>query len=96
MSRSQQSTGQAPITKLTALNVLFAFNRDEEGNLLPAFEAMQMPSTHAAVTRAKLIAQSHAGVIAWTRPADPDLGIYGDAEVLFKAGEVPDMEYGGE
>jgi len=96
MSRHQQSTGQEPVTKLSALHVVMAFDKDEDGNLLPAFDAMQMPSEHAASTRARMIANDHAGVIAWTRPADPDLGIYGDATVLFKSGEVPDMEYGGE
>ena len=96
MSRHVQSTGQEPVTKVTALHVLMAFDRDDDGNLLPAFEAMQMPSEHSAVLRAKMIAREHAGVIAWTRPANPDLGIYGDAKVLYQAGEVPEMEYGGE
>lgn len=92
MSRLQQSTGQPPVQKATTLIVLAAFERDEEGELRPAFEAQQMPSEHAAVQRAKLMSRSYAGVIAWKRPARPDEGEFGEAEVLYTAGDVPDME----
>ena len=92
MPRYQQSTGTAPVIKSTTLHVLMAFDRDDEGELQPAFEAMQMPSEHAAIMRAKLISSRHAGVIAWKRPAKPDEGEFGEAEVLFQAGDVPDME----
>ena len=86
------STGQAPVVKSTTLIVLAAFDRDEEGELRPAFEAQQMPSEHAAVQRAKLMARSYAGVIAWKRPAHPDEGQFGDPEVLWQYGDLPDME----
>lgn len=88
----QQSTGQAPVIKPTTLIVLAAFDRDDEGELRPAFEAQQMPSEHAAVQRAKLMSRSYAGVIAWKRPAKPDEGEFGEPEVLFQAGDVPDMQ----
>jgi hypothetical protein len=92
MSRNQQSSGQPPVQKSTTLIVLAAFDRDEEGELRPAFEAQQMPSEHAAVSRAKLMSRSYAGVIAWKRPARPDEGEFGEPEVLFQSGDVPDME----
>jgi hypothetical protein len=92
MLSSQQSTGQLPVQKSTTLIVLAAFERDEEGELRPAFEAQQMPSEHAAISRAKLMSRSYAGVIAWKRPARPDEGDFGDPEVLYQAGDVPDME----
>lgn len=92
MRLQQQSTGQPPVQKSTTLIVLAAFERDEEGELRPAFEAQQMPSEHAAISRAKLMSRSYAGVIAWKRPARPDEGDFGDPEVLYQTGDVPDME----
>lgn len=92
MSRIQQSTGQPPVAKSTTLIVFMAFERDEEGELRPAFEAQQVPSEHAAISRAKLMSRSYAGVIAWKRPAHPDIGEFGDPEVLWQHGDVPDLE----
>ncbi|UYO00238.1 MAG: hypothetical protein KIT02_03150 [Devosia sp.] len=88
----QRSTDQPPVVKPTTLIVLAAFERDDEGELRPALEAQQMPSEHAAVARAKLMSRSYAGVIAWKRPARPDEGEFGEPEVLFSVGDVPDME----
>lgn len=92
MRLQQQSTGQAPVQKPTTLIVFLAFERDDEGELRPAFEALQMPSEHAAVARAKLMSRSYAGVIAWKRPARPDEGEFGEPEVLCQFGDVPDLE----
>lgn len=88
----QQSSGQAPVVKSTTLIVLAAFERGEDGELRPPFEAQQMPSEHAAIQRAKLMSRSYAGVIAWKRPADPDRGDFGEPVVLYQHGEVPDPE----
>lgn len=42
------------------------------------------------------LAQSHVGVIAWSRTGDPDLGDWGPPEVLVRAGVIPDeFEAGG-
>ena len=41
---------------------------------------------------AKALAPKHAGVIAWSREANPALGEYGEPTILFQAGDVPDME----
>jgi len=49
-----------------------------------------MPSAIAATSRARSLADSKAGVIAFARSGDPDIGEFADAEVLFKAGEVLD------
>lgn len=88
----QQSTGTTPVIKSTTLHVLMAFDRGEDGELKPAFEAQQMPSEHAAVQRAKLMSRSYAGVIAWSRPAKPDEGEFGEPVVLYQHGDVPDLE----
>lgn len=92
MPRVQQSTGQLPVQKSTTLIVLAAFERGEDGELRPAFEAQQMPSEHSAIQRAKLMSRAYVGVIAWKRPAKPDEGEFGEPEVLWQAGNVPDME----
>ncbi|WP_394885947.1 hypothetical protein ACG873_00300 (plasmid) [Mesorhizobium sp. AaZ16] len=34
----------------------------------------------------------HAGVIAWSREANPALGEYGEPSTLFVSGDVPAME----
>lgn len=74
------------------LIVLAAFNKDDEGNLVPAFDPRQVDTEDRAKREARLIADSHAGVVAWSRDADPGLGEYGPPVVLFQAGEIPDLE----
>ena len=92
MARVQQQSEQHQPGKSTTLVVLMAFERGEDGELQLAFEAQQMPSEHAAVARAKLMSRSYAGVIAWKRPANPDIGEFGSPEVLWQHGEIPDLE----
>jgi hypothetical protein len=38
------------------------------------------------------LAGRHAGVIAWSREANPALGEYGEPTTLFVGGDSPDME----
>lgn len=92
MPRNQHSTGQEPVQKSTTLVVVMAFEKTEDGDLRPAFEAQQASSEHSAIQRAKLMSRSYAGVIAWKRPADPDRGDFGEPEILWQHGEVPDLE----
>lgn len=92
MAKLQQKPDEGQPVKSTTLVVFMAFERGEDGELAPAFEAQQMPSEHAAVTRAKLMSRSYAGVIAWKRPARPDEGEFGDAEVLWQHGDIPEMD----
>jgi hypothetical protein len=77
---------------ITKLIVLMAFDRDDEGNLQPAFEAKEMPDEARARRTAHGMKDAHAGVIAWSRPANPALGEFGAPEVLAVYGDVPDME----
>lgn len=49
-------------------------------------------SEDRAVRQAKLLAVQHAGVIAWSREANVDVGEYGEPTTLFQHGDVPDME----
>ena len=74
------------------LIVLAAFDKNDEGELVPAFEPRQIDTEARAVREAKLMADQYAGVMAWSRDADPALGEYGPPTILFQAGELPDLE----
>jgi hypothetical protein len=75
------------------LIVVAAFDRDDEGELQPV---QGYPAEQQSEERAKRLAQTlagrHAGVIAWSREANPQIGEYGEPTILFKHGDVPDME----
>lgn len=74
------------------LIVLAAFNKSEEGELVPAFDPRQVDTEDRAKREGRLIADQYAGVVAWSREADPAIGEYGPPVVIFKSGEVPDLE----
>jgi hypothetical protein len=81
-----------PQSKTPKLIVVAAFDRGEDGDLGPAGEPIQFDSEERAVRKAKEIAGSHTGVVAWSREANPDIGEYGPPTTLYLSGEVPDME----
>ena len=86
------STGQTPEPKLAGkLIVLCAFDKDDDGVLHAAFEPREMPDERRAVATARDMARRHVGVIAWSREANIAVGEYGPPEVLYQAGEVPDL-----
>ena len=71
--------------------VVLTFVRNEEGDgELIAEAPVQMPSATAAMSRARSLAVTKAGVLAFARTGDPKVGEFADAVVLFKAGEVPE------
>ena len=74
------------------LIVLVAFDRNDDGELQPAFEPREMRDERRARQAALEMKDRYAGVIAWVRDADPALGEFGAPEVLAVYGEVPDME----
>lgn len=80
------------MTSKAKLIVLAAFDKNDEGELVPAFEARQIDTEERAVREAKILATRHVGVIAWSRDADPVHGEYGPPVVLFQHGDIPDME----
>ncbi|TIW92007.1 MAG: hypothetical protein E5V59_18730 [Mesorhizobium sp.] len=82
------SSGQ----KNPRLIVVVAFDRGEDGELFPAFGPADQQSEDRAIRTARALAATHAGVIAWSREADPTLGEYGPPNTLFVSGDVPDME----
>jgi len=85
--------GQLPVTKLSSrLIVLWAFDLGEDGELLPAWDAREMPDERRAINAAKDLARRHAGVICWARDANPAEGNYGPSEVLYQHGKIPDLD----
>ncbi|WP_320196436.1 hypothetical protein RMR10_016180 [Agrobacterium rosae] len=73
------------------LIVLAAYKRDDEGNMVEAMEAKQMPTEDRAIREGKSFVSQYDGVLAWSRDADPDIGEYGPPTIIFKHGETPDM-----
>lgn len=76
----------------TKLIVLAAFDRDDEGELRPAFEPREMRDEDQAKRQARMLKDQHAGVIAWARSADLVNGVFGEPEILAQYGDVPEME----
>lgn len=74
------------------LIVVLAFDADEEGILGPAMDPVQFETEDRAKRFARDLSAKHAGVIAWSRTADPDLGEFGDPVELVRYGQVPDLE----
>lgn len=82
-------TDHPPPNKLI---VVLAFNRGDDGELHPAFDPREMQNEGAAIRLAKMIEDQHAGVIAWWRAVEPNVGEYGPPTVLYQSGEIPEME----
>jgi hypothetical protein len=74
------------------LIVLAAFQKDDEGNLVPVFDPRQVDTEERATREAMLLATQYPAVVAWSREADPAIGEYGPPVVLFQQGEIPDLE----
>jgi hypothetical protein len=76
------------------LHVVQAFE-EREGGIMPV-EPKACPSAASARALASRLAQTHVGVIAWSRTGDPELGDWGPPEVLIRSGVIPDeFEAGG-
>lgn len=74
------------------LIVLAAFDENDEGELLPAFEPREMQTEERATYMAKILSLKHKSVVAWCRDADPNIGQYGEAKILFQKGDLPELE----
>lgn len=76
------------------LHVVQAFE-ERDGGVVPV-EPKACPSAASARALASRLAQTHLGVIAWSRTGDPDLGDWGPPEVLVRTGVIPEgFEAGG-
>lgn len=59
-----------------------------DGELI-AMDPAECQSSTQAISRARLLAASKAGAVAFSRTGDPELGEFADAVVLWQGGEVP-------
>jgi hypothetical protein len=76
------------------LHVVQAFE-ERDGGIVPA-EPKACPSAGSARALAARLAQTHVGVIAWSRTGDPELGDWDPPVVLVRTGVIPDeFEAGG-
>ena len=76
------------------LHVVQAFE-ERDGGIVPV-EPKACPSAASARALAARLAQTHVGVIAWSRTGNPDLGDWGPPDVLVRTGVIPDeFEAGG-
>jgi hypothetical protein len=69
-------------------HVALAIVRTEEGDLVVE-DAVEVPTSAAAIMQARVIAGGKTGAVAFSRTGDPDLGEYGDAVILARFGETP-------
>ena len=75
------------------LVVVMTYDADPEtGELIASSEPTQLDSSERAIGIAQGLVDKHAGVIAWARTAAPDLGEYGEPDILFQAGEIGYLE----
>jgi hypothetical protein len=74
------------------LIVLAAFVKNDDGELVPAFDPRQVDTEARARQDAALLGEKYAGVVAWSREADPAVGEYGPPVIIYQRGEVPDLE----
>lgn len=79
-------------TSPAKLIVVMAFQDDGEGGMRPAFEPREFQSEQRAKIEAGSLVNAYPAVIAWSREARPDVGEYGEPEILFSFGPVPDMD----
>src|SRR3569833_196612 len=88
------STGVLPEPKNppSTLIVMWAFDKGEDGEIVPAFDPREMPDERRAIAAAKVAAATHVAAIAWKRAVRPDRGEFGEPEILFQHGPVPDLD----
>lgn len=74
------------------LIVVAAFDRNNDGELVPAFDPIAFETEGRALRTAQALEGKHIGIVAWSREADPDIGEYGPPAIIFQYGDIPDME----
>src|SRR5687768_6372113 len=70
------------------IHVVIAFKQTENG--IEAEPPRSFESAAVAEAAARILAQSHVGVIAWSRLANPDAGEYSEPEILARLGTIPE------
>jgi hypothetical protein len=70
--------------------VAIAFTVTDDGTVAPG-EAVECPSAGTAILRAEVLSRirGNIGAIAFSRTGDPNVGVFEDAVVLKKFGDIP-------
>lgn len=74
--------------KLPKLIVVIAFDLNGDGQLETVFGPQDFQTEDRAIRTAQSLANTHRGVIAWSREANIHLGEYGPPTTLFVSGDV--------
>jgi hypothetical protein len=74
------------------LIVLSAFNIDNSGALVHAFEPRRMKAEDTAVYVAETMVNDYAGVVVWSREANVTIGEQGPSIILFQSGRIPEFD----
>jgi hypothetical protein len=70
--------------------VAITFTVTDDGTVAPG-EAIECPSAGTAILRAEVLSRirGNIGAIAFSRTGDPNVGVFEDAVVLKKFGDIP-------
>ena len=70
--------------------VAITFTVTDDGTVAPG-EAIECPSAGTAILRAEVLSRirSNVGAVAFSRTGDPDVGVFEDAVILKKFGNIP-------
>jgi hypothetical protein len=71
---------------------LVAFDVDERGQAIQAFEPRLVASEVLALDEAQGLARQHAGVVLWKREAAPAIGEEGEPIILWQTGRIGDFD----
>jgi hypothetical protein len=71
---------------------LVAFDIDERGQAIQAFEPRLAANESSALDEAQGLAGQHAGVVLWKREAVPAIGEEGEPVILWQAGRIGDFD----
>lgn len=74
---------------METVHVVQPFDRVKQG--MKPGQVLQFKTADEAKRRAGLMADKHAGIVAYSMDVDEDSGDYGTPRVLFQAGEVPEL-----
>ena len=69
--------------------VVQAYQAGKNGYLVPD-QARELPTERQAELAARILAAERPAVVAFARSGDPVTGEWGDAEIIYQAGELPD------
>lgn len=72
--------------------IVTAFDRDADGGFVPAFGPREMQTEESAIYAAQTLINDHAGVVAWSREANPAVGEEGPTIILFQYGQIPEFD----